>query len=158
MGNVSRKRGRCVYRGGNWNNGTNAGVFYLNGNNSRTNSNTNIGFRSALALFVSLPAGHGSAGTARQKGHISRLTKPKIHARAACRWRPPGAAGKPRRLADPASRERAAGILWCGGHRGTADPRSVTRGPLFRNMEGARIWKNRTNPPFWSVFTRGRTC
>lgn len=52
MGNVSKKRGRCVYRGGNWNNGTNAGVFYLNGNNSRTNSNTNIGFRSALALFV----------------------------------------------------------------------------------------------------------
>lgn len=39
-----------MYRGGNWNNGTNAGVFYLNGNNSRSNSNTNIGFRSALAL------------------------------------------------------------------------------------------------------------
>ena len=42
------KRGRCVYRGGNWNNGVNAGVFYLNGNNSRSNSNTNIGFRSAF--------------------------------------------------------------------------------------------------------------
>ena len=41
-----------MYRGGNWNNGTNAGVFYLNGNNSRSNSNTNIGFRSALALFA----------------------------------------------------------------------------------------------------------
>ena len=39
-----------MYRGGNWNNGTNAGVFYLNGNNSRSNSNTNIGFRYALAL------------------------------------------------------------------------------------------------------------
>ena len=37
-----------MYRGGNWNNGTNAGVFYLNGNNSRSNSNTNIGFRSAF--------------------------------------------------------------------------------------------------------------
>lgn len=37
---------------GNWNNGTNAGVFYLNGNNSRSNVNTNIGFRSALALFA----------------------------------------------------------------------------------------------------------
>lgn len=82
---VKKKGERCVYRGGNWNNGTNAGVFYLNGNNSRTNSNTNIGFRSALALFVLLPAGHGSAGTARQKGHISRLTKPKIYARAARR-------------------------------------------------------------------------
>lgn len=41
-----------MYRGGNWYNGANAGVFYLNGNNSRTNVNTNIGFRSALALFV----------------------------------------------------------------------------------------------------------
>lgn len=41
-----------MFRGGNWNNGVNAGLFYLNGNNSRTNSNTNIGFRSALALFV----------------------------------------------------------------------------------------------------------
>ena len=41
-----------MYRGGNWNNGSNAGVFYLNGNNSRSNANTNIGFRAALALFV----------------------------------------------------------------------------------------------------------
>ena len=41
-----------MYRGGNWNNGANAGVFYLNGNNSRSNVNTNIGFRAALALFV----------------------------------------------------------------------------------------------------------
>ena len=41
-----------MYRGGNWNNGTNAGVFYLNGNNSRSNVNWNIGFRSALALFA----------------------------------------------------------------------------------------------------------
>ena len=35
-------------RGGNWNNGSNAGVFNLNLNNPRSNSNTNIGFRSAL--------------------------------------------------------------------------------------------------------------
>jgi len=38
---------RFVYRGGNWNNGTNAGVFSLNGNNSRANSNGNVGFRCA---------------------------------------------------------------------------------------------------------------
>jgi retron-type reverse transcriptase len=37
-----------LYRGGYWNNGTNAGVFYANLNNSRSNSNTNIGGRSAL--------------------------------------------------------------------------------------------------------------
>ena len=34
--------------GGNWNNGANAGVFYVNGNNERSNTNDNIGFRSAL--------------------------------------------------------------------------------------------------------------
>lgn len=39
-----------MYRGGNWNNGSNAGVFYLNGNNSRSNANTNIGFRAALPV------------------------------------------------------------------------------------------------------------
>lgn len=69
-----------MYRGGNWNNGTNAGLFYLNGNNDRSNTNANIGFRSALVSPVR-PAGYGSAGTPRQKGYISRLTKPKINAR-----------------------------------------------------------------------------
>lgn len=39
---------RLAYRGGNWTNTSNAGVFNLNGNNPRSNSNTNIGFRSAL--------------------------------------------------------------------------------------------------------------
>jgi hypothetical protein len=39
---------RCAYRGGNWNNGTNGGVFYLNFNNPRSNSNTNNGGRPAL--------------------------------------------------------------------------------------------------------------
>lgn len=32
--------------GGNWNNSSNAGVWALNLNNNRTNSNDNIGFRS----------------------------------------------------------------------------------------------------------------
>jgi len=41
---------RAVYRGGNWNNGTDNGVFYINANNPRSNSNDNIGGRSALAL------------------------------------------------------------------------------------------------------------
>ncbi len=35
-------------RGGNWNNGANAGLFNLNLNNVRSNANTNIGFRPAL--------------------------------------------------------------------------------------------------------------
>ena len=34
---------------GNWNNSSNAGVWYANLNNNRTNSNNNIGFRSDSA-------------------------------------------------------------------------------------------------------------
>lgn len=34
-----------VYRGSNWNNGDNAGPFYLNGNNDFSNWNYNIGAR-----------------------------------------------------------------------------------------------------------------
>ena len=46
---MSRKR--LPIRGGNWNNTSNAGVFYLNLNNHRSNSNTNIGSRAALVLL-----------------------------------------------------------------------------------------------------------
>ncbi|MCL5266719.1 MAG: hypothetical protein M1469_01270 [Bacteroidetes bacterium] len=35
-------------RGGNWDNGSNAGLFALNLNNPRSNVNNNIGFRPAL--------------------------------------------------------------------------------------------------------------
>jgi len=38
-------------RGGNWNNGANAGAFTLNLNNSPTNTNSNIGFRCARYFF-----------------------------------------------------------------------------------------------------------
>lgn len=38
---------RCVYRGGNWSLGASAGVFYLRGYNSRTDSPASLGFRSA---------------------------------------------------------------------------------------------------------------
>lgn len=41
-------RNRFPIRGGNWNNGANAGVAALNLNNERTNANSNIGFRPAL--------------------------------------------------------------------------------------------------------------
>lgn len=41
---------RVPLRGGNWNNGSNAGLAALNLNNDRSNSNTNIGFRPALQL------------------------------------------------------------------------------------------------------------
>ena len=36
-----------MYRGGNWNNGANAGVFSLNGNNSRSFVSAYVGFRAA---------------------------------------------------------------------------------------------------------------
>ena len=35
----------CPISGGNWNNSSNAGVWTLNLNNVRTNSNNNVGFR-----------------------------------------------------------------------------------------------------------------
>ncbi|NCU26597.1 hypothetical protein EOM86_07740 [Candidatus Nomurabacteria bacterium] len=37
----------CLISGGNWNNTSNAGVWALNLNNNRTNSNNNVGFRCA---------------------------------------------------------------------------------------------------------------
>ena len=41
-------------RGGNWNNGANAGAFTLNLNNASTDTNTNIGFRCARYSLKSL--------------------------------------------------------------------------------------------------------
>ena len=43
---------RVPIRGGNWNNEHNAGVFNCNLNNARSNSNSNIGFRSALQCLM----------------------------------------------------------------------------------------------------------
>lgn len=45
---MMNKRNRFPLRGGNWNNGSNAGLGALNLNNARSNANTNIGFRPAL--------------------------------------------------------------------------------------------------------------
>ncbi len=51
----------CPIAGGNWNNGTNAGVWELNLNNVRGNSNDNVGFRADSAKPRSLIHGHGGA-------------------------------------------------------------------------------------------------
>ncbi|HDZ9162600.1 TPA: RNA-dependent DNA polymerase [Vibrio cholerae] len=48
-------RNRFPLRGGNWNNGANAGLGALNLNNARSNSNSNIGFRPALESARSTP-------------------------------------------------------------------------------------------------------
>lgn len=42
---------RCVFRGGYWLSGPNAGVFSLNGGSSRSYVGTSIGFRSALVRY-----------------------------------------------------------------------------------------------------------
>lgn len=57
----------CVISGGNWNNGSNAGVWALNLNNVRGNSNNNIGFRADP-----LPATPHAATAARQRGSHRR--------------------------------------------------------------------------------------
>jgi len=51
----------CAIAGGNWNNGTNTGVWTLNLNNNRTNSNNNIGFRSDSVKPRNLMHGYGGA-------------------------------------------------------------------------------------------------
>ena len=38
---------RCVCRGGDWDDGTIAGLFYLNGSNARSHTSASLGFRSA---------------------------------------------------------------------------------------------------------------
>ncbi|PJB53493.1 MAG: hypothetical protein CO099_06850 [Bdellovibrio sp. CG_4_9_14_3_um_filter_39_7] len=52
LGVESNRRfsGGAALRGGNWNNGTNAGAFALNLNNDSTNTNTNIGFRCVFSV------------------------------------------------------------------------------------------------------------
>nr|UVX39871.1 MAG: hypothetical protein [Bacteriophage sp.] len=58
---------RCVFRGGSWNSGTHAGVFYLYGNNSRSNSGASLGFRSALVRY---------SGDSGDLDHLNNTEKP----------------------------------------------------------------------------------
>ena len=62
---------RLAFRGGTWNNGANAGVFTLNGNNPRSNSDANVGFRSAF-LYSLKSFAHGRMSRAEErKGFVS---------------------------------------------------------------------------------------
>lgn len=54
----------CPIAGGNWNNSSNAGVWAVNFNNSRTNSNDNVGFRADSAPHSPKPGHSGSEGDA----------------------------------------------------------------------------------------------
>lgn len=60
----------CVISGGNWNNGANAGVWALNLNNVRGNSNDNVGFRSD-----SVPNTPFAARADRQRGSLCRALR-----------------------------------------------------------------------------------
>lgn len=57
----------CPISGGNWDNASNAGVWTLNLNNNRANSNNNIGFRSDSVLpRIGQPNGGTKGGAFRQ--------------------------------------------------------------------------------------------
>lgn len=63
----------CPIAGGNWNNGTNAGVWALNLNNVRGNSNDNVGFR-ADSVTPRKPQGYGGTkGDAVRRAPCSTL-------------------------------------------------------------------------------------
>jgi len=47
----------CPISGGNWNNSANAGVWALNLNNNRSNSNNNVGGRSDLGSLLAASDG-----------------------------------------------------------------------------------------------------
>jgi len=61
---------RLPYRGGNWNNSSNAGLAARNLNNERSNTNSNIGFRPALNDCPK-QRGHGFADSASIKRALS---------------------------------------------------------------------------------------
>jgi len=52
----------CPLSGGNWNNASDAGVWALNLNNTRSNSNNNVGFRSDSATPRALKRDGGAKG------------------------------------------------------------------------------------------------
>ena len=56
----------CLIAGGNWSNGSNAGVWAVNWNNARTNTNDNVGFRAD-----STPP-HGPQGRSGEEGGAFR--------------------------------------------------------------------------------------
>jgi len=70
-----RWRGRAVYRGGNWNNGSNAGLFYINLNNAPGDSNNNIGFRCCSSHASQIPCFYGNR-------EQSKCTGTSIHSQA----------------------------------------------------------------------------
>jgi hypothetical protein len=69
---ITPTTGGAALRGGNWNNGTNAGAFTLNLNNSSGDSNTNIGFRCVLVGVGRLGIKTGARSYKFIYGHLSK--------------------------------------------------------------------------------------
>lgn len=76
---------RLPIRGGNWNNGANAGVFELNLNNSRALSNDNVGFRSALLLWLDIADSRVCNQYREDKGAYFHAEKAKKESSYVCR-------------------------------------------------------------------------
>jgi hypothetical protein len=60
----------CPISGGNWNNGATAGVWALNLNNVRSNSNDNVGFRADSATLQNAIAYSRAKGDAFRRASI----------------------------------------------------------------------------------------
>ena len=58
--------------GGNWNNSSNAGVWAVNFNNSRTNSNNNVGSRAVIWSITRQSRGLTGPQACRSRGALVR--------------------------------------------------------------------------------------
>ncbi len=75
--------------GGNWNNSSNAGVWAVNVNNSRTNSNNNVGSRAVIWSILRQGRNPKGLQACRSRGALVRATRAAKH-KAAPILVPPG--------------------------------------------------------------------
>jgi len=81
----------CPISGGNWNNGSNAGVWAFNLNNVRSNSNYNVGFRSDSASPHIEQSNGGTKGGAFRQLQAAKSVYRFFSSRTACRLERQGA-------------------------------------------------------------------
>ena len=99
----------CPIAGGNWNNGANAGVWTLNLNNVRGNSNNNVGFRADSVTPRTLcGARPGDGGT---KGDAFRCDGAVAGAVSSAKSVGLRLSGSTSRVGSPTRRERQAQAL-----------------------------------------------
>lgn len=77
----------CPISGGNWNNASNAGVWALNLNNVRANSNNNVGFRSDSASPRTRQRDGGTKGGAFRRAAASATAAKSVCCRFSGRGR-----------------------------------------------------------------------